>query len=139
MVQEPENPSINIVKIETDNDTSDNEENDKCVEIIDTTDSTHSTAQPYQIGTGQESNSLSRSSTLLRGTAAALNNSSPPASENRYCNVCDIKFKYLNSYIAHKESYCRNSTNDLDIGGSNPATSVIATTCSSPNQTSVVT
>lgn len=133
--QETENPAINIVKIET-NDASDNEENEKCVEIIDT-DSNHA-PQPYQIGTGQE-NSLTRA-TLLSGAATALN-SSPPASDNKYCNVCDIKFKYLNSYIAHKESYCRNIPNDLDIGAvaSNAATSVIATTCSSPNQTSVVT
>lgn len=136
MVQETENSAINIVKIEAD-DASDNEDNDKCVEIIDT-DSTHAT-QPYQIGTGQE-NSLTRPTSLLSATATALN-SSPPTIENKYCNVCDIKFKYLNSYIAHKESYCRNIPNDVDFDAvaANPATSVIATTCSSPNQTSVVT
>lgn len=133
IVQENENPAINIIKIES-NDASDNEENEKCVEIIET-NSTH-TVQSYQIGT---ETSLSRA-TLLSGTATALN-TSPPANDNKYCNVCDIKFKYLSSYIAHKESYCRNISNDLDIGAvaSNPATSVIATTCSSPNQTSVVT
>lgn len=135
MVQETENAAINIIKIEAD-DASDNEDNEKCVEIIDN-DSPHA-PRPYQIGTGHE-HSLARA-TLLSGTATALN-TSPPASENKYCNVCDIKFKYLNSYLAHKESYCRNIPNDLDIGAvaANPATSVIATTCSSPNQTSVVT
>lgn len=133
VVQENESPAINVIKIET-NDASDDEENDKCVEIVET-NSTH-TVQPYQIGT---ETSLARA-TLLSGSATALN-ASPPANDNKYCNVCDIKFKYLNSYIAHKESYCRNISNDLDIGAvaSNPATSVIATTCSSPNQTSVVT
>lgn len=133
IVQENEIPAINVIKIETD-DASDTEENDKCVEIIDT-NSTHS-IQPYQIGT---ETSLARA-TLLSGSAAALN-SSPPAIDNKYCNVCDIKFKYMSSYLAHKESYCRNISNDLNIGAvaSNAATSVIATTCSSPNQTSVVT
>lgn len=133
VIQENETPAITVIKIES-NDVSDNEENEKCVEIIDT-NSSH-TVQPYQIGT---ETSLARA-TLLSGSANALN-SSPPAIENKYCNVCDIKFKYLSSYIAHKESYCRNISNDLDIGAvaTNPATSVIATTCSSPNQTSVVT
>lgn len=131
--QEIETPAISVIKIET-NDASDSEENEKCVEIIDT-NSTHS-VHPYQIGT---ETSLARA-TLLSGSAAALN-ASPPAIDNKYCNVCDIKFKYLSSYLAHKESYCRNISNDLDIGAvaSNAATSVIATTCSSPNQTSVVT
>lgn len=133
IVHEIESPAINVIKIET-TDASDNEENEKCVEIIDT-DSTHA-IQSYQIGT---ENSLTRA-TLLSGTATALN-SSPPVIDNKYCNICDIKFKYLSSYIAHKESYCRNIPNDLDIGAvaSNAATSVIATTCSSPKQTSVVT
>lgn len=140
IVPESQSPAINnVIKIEA-NDASDNEENEECVEVIESNDSNHA-VQPYQIGT---ENSLARA-TLLSGTATALN-SSPPTNENRYCNVCDIKFKYLSSYIAHKEhyckqSYCRNIPNDLDIGpvASNPATSVIATTCSSPNQTSVVT
>lgn len=133
IVQESETPAISVIKIET-NDVSDDEENDKCVEIIKT-NSTHA-IHPYQIGT---ETSLARA-TLLSGSAAALN-SSPPAIDNKYCNVCDIKFKYMSSYLAHKESYCRNISNDLDIGAvaSNAATSVIATTCSSPNQTSVVT
>lgn len=64
------------------------------------------------------------------------------ATDSKYCHVCDIKFKYMSSYMAHKKSYCRNSIqSNLDIGTvpSNQATSVIATTRSSPNQTSVVT
>lgn len=29
--------------------------------------------------------------------------------EATYCNICDIKFNYLHTYIAHKQSYCKAS------------------------------
>lgn len=80
---------------------------------------------------------------MISGTATTgsitLNSSSEI--DNKYCHVCDIKFKYMSSYLAHKKSYCRNIQSDLDIGAvtANQATSVIATTRSSPSQTSVVT
>lgn len=138
-VQEPSNetPTINTIKIET-IDASDNEDDAKSVEAIDTEPIPLS--QSFPIGT---QNALTRS-TLVSGSATASPislNASTSAGDNKYCNVCDITFKYLRSYIAHKKSYCRNIPNELDIGAvaSNQATSVIATTCSSPNQTSVVT
>lgn len=37
-----------------------------------------------------------------------------PASEPKYCNICDIKFNYLNTFIAHKKFYCKTSKPDLD-------------------------
>lgn len=136
VTQETENSTVSTIKIES-SSISDNEDDEKRAGIIDT--DTISVAQPYQLGT---ENSIARA-TLLSGTATASSiplNASTPV-DDKYCNVCDIKFKYMSSYVAHKKSYCRNIQNDLDIGSvpSNQATSVIATTCSSPNQASVVT
>lgn len=136
-VQESENCTMNSIKIET-TDGSDIEDDEK------NTDAVESDSIPniphFSIGT---ENVLARSALLSSTpTATAISlNASTSGTDNKYCNVCDIKFKYLSSYIAHKKSYCRNVQNDLDIGAvtSNQATSVIATTCSSPNQTSVVT
>lgn len=31
----------------------------------------------------------------------------------KYCNICDIKFNYLNTFIAHKKFYCKNSDRDI--------------------------
>lgn len=31
------------------------------------------------------------------------------ANEPKYCNICDIKFTYLNTYIAHKQYYCKEA------------------------------
>lgn len=31
----------------------------------------------------------------------------------KYCNVCDIKFNYLNTFIAHKKFYCKNAKNEM--------------------------
>lgn len=137
VVPEIEDAAINPIKIET-IDASDNEDDAKSVEAVDC--ESIPSAQSYPIGT---ENALARG-TLLSGTATASPislNASTSGGDNKYCNVCDIRFKYLSSYIAHKKSYCRNIPNELDIGAvsSNQATSVIATTCSSPNQTSVVT
>lgn len=137
IVQEIENTEESSIKIET-VDESDNGEDDESADVVDS--EPIPLAQSYPIGT---ENILARSA-LLSGTATTAPislNASTSGSDNKYCNVCDIKFKYLNSYIAHKKSYCRNIPNELDMGAvsSNQATSVIATTCSSPNQTSVVT
>lgn len=125
---------VNAIKTEN-IDISDNEDNDKNSNNVEP-----SATQPFQIGT---ENSVSRSTLLSSATAASsisLNASTSGNDNNKYCRVCDINFKYLSSYNAHKKSYCRNIQNDLDISAvaQNQAT-VIATTRSSPNQTSVVT
>lgn len=137
VTQETDNSTVNTIKVEN-SILSDNEDDEKSADITDT--DAISVAQPYQLGT---ENSIARA-TLLSGMATASTiplNASTSGDDNKYCNICDIKFKYMSSYIAHKKSYCRNIPNDLDIGSvsSNQATSVIATTCSSPNQASVVT
>lgn len=136
-VQESENSTVNPIKIET-TDGSDIEDDEKNADVVDS--DSIPIIPHFPIGT---ENALTRSA-LLSGTPtlpAISLNASTSGTDNKYCNVCDIKFKYLSSYMAHKKSYCRNVQNDLDIGAvaANQATSVIATTCSSPNQTSVVT
>lgn len=29
--------------------------------------------------------------------------------EPKYCSICDIKFTYLNTYLAHKQYYCKEA------------------------------
>lgn len=35
----------------------------------------------------------------------------PKEQESKYCEKCDIKFNFMNTFIAHKQYYCKNSTN----------------------------
>lgn len=134
VAKDVEEAVINSIKIEN-IDISDNEDEEKSSDIVDT-----DTVQPYQIGT---ENAVARPS-LLSGTTTAGSlslNSISSEIDSKYCHVCDIKFKYMSSYMAHKKSYCRNIQSEIEIGAvaSNQATSVISTTRSSPSQTSVVT
>ncbi|XP_063700353.1 zinc finger protein ush isoform X1 [Culicoides brevitarsis] len=34
---------------------------------------------------------------------------------SKYCEKCDIKFNFLKTYLAHKQHYCKNSTQNADI------------------------
>lgn len=47
---------------------------------------------------------------------------------SKYCDVCDIKFTFLNSFVAHKKYYCKNVKTNVDTGSN----------LSSPNQTTVL-
>lgn len=48
----------------------------------------------------------------------------------KYCKTCDIKFNYLNTFIAHKKFYCKSGIVDHhDTTGSSPT---------QPNNNSVV-
>lgn len=130
---------VKTIKIEN-IDISDSEENEKCSNVTDE----EPMPVTHSIRINSE-NSVSRG-TLMSGNAnpspISIDATTTSATDSKYCHVCDIKFKYMSSYMAHKKSYCRNSIqSNLDIGTvpSNQATSVIATTRSSPNQTSVVT
>lgn len=40
------------------------------------------------------------------------------STEPKYCNICDIKFNYLNTFIAHKKFYCKNVTADIETNSS---------------------
>lgn len=132
VVQEANDTVVNTIKIEN-VDISDNEEDEKISEIADTD----------SVPRFLPENSLVRTSLLSGPAAGAISlNASTSEVDNKYCHICDIKFKYMNSYIAHKKSYCRSMQNELDIGSvvaPSPASSVIASTRSSPNQASVVT
>lgn len=33
----------------------------------------------------------------------------------KYCHICNIKFNYHKSFIAHKKFYCRAVTSDMDV------------------------
>lgn len=65
---------------------------------------------------------------------AADNRSTIVAStEPKYCNICDITFNYLNTFIAHKKFYCKNVTADIDTNSSaisqqQPAATVLTRT-----------
>lgn len=109
---------VNSIKVEN-LDSTDNEDDEK----ISEPDSVS-----YKIGTEKS----------LAVTPISLNST---GNDNKYCHTCNIHFNYMSSYMAHKKSYCRNIPTDLDMDAvaSNQAASVIATTRSSPSQTSVVT
>lgn len=86
----------------------------------------------------------SHSPVLTKGHAMAANNAAAAAAavvgniDTKYCNICDIKFNFLNTYIAHKQFYCKAATNAMDAA----ANSSVLTTASrsSPGQgASVVT
>lgn len=130
VIPETNDTVVNTIKVEN-VDISDYEEDEKNSDIADS-----DSAQPYHI-----ENSLSRTTLLSTATGSISLNASTSEADNKYCHICDIKFKYMSSYIAHKKSYCRNIPSELDMGSvtASPASSVIATTRSSPNQTSVVT
>lgn len=40
------------------------------------------------------------------------------STEPKYCNICDITFNYLNTFIAHKKFYCKNVTTDMNTNSS---------------------
>ncbi|XP_055301401.1 zinc finger protein ush isoform X2 [Sitodiplosis mosellana] len=133
VIQETNDAVANNIKIEN-VDISDNEDDEKNSDVADS-----DSVQRFL-----PENSLVRTS-LLSGVPAPGSislNASTSEVDNKYCRICDIKFKYMSSYIAHKKSYCRNMESGLDIGPvvtSSPVSSVIASTRSSPNQASVVT
>lgn len=62
-----------------------------------------------------------------------LNDSLSNSIDTKYCNICNIKFTYLKSFIAHKKFYCRAVTSDVDAA---KRTVLTAATRSSPNQSS---
>lgn len=73
--------------------------------------------------------------------AEMIVNRTPPISNSplsavtdqpKYCNICDIKFNYLNTFIAHKKFYCKNS--DVEMVDSTP---VLSTTPTNNSSTSV--
>lgn len=82
----------------------------------------------------------SHSPILSKGHAMTANNAAAVVGniDTKYCNICDIKFNFLNTYIAHKQFYCKAATDAMDAA----ANSSVLTTASrsSPGQgASVVT
>lgn len=133
MIEKP-NSVMPTIKVEH-TDTSDNEENDKRSNAETPTPS----AKPYQIDSNNSESSIS-SKAGVPISLNTLNTATITAgADTKYCHVCDIKFNYLNTFIAHKQFYCKNIQNDLDATTANAATAVISKARSSPNQTSVVT
>nr|XP_019526150.2 zinc finger protein ush isoform X1 [Aedes albopictus] len=63
------------------------------------------------------------------GYIGEINHSGP-----NYCDACDITFNYVNTFIAHKKFYCKNSQQDGSAGttGGAPA-SLRAASAGSPN------
>ena len=50
--------------------------------------------------------------------------SSPPIigspNDSKYCSNCDISFTYSNTFIAHKQFYCKKSKNNSTKNGTSP-------------------
>lgn len=49
--------------------------------------------------------------TTLQMVATSGTSASP--TEPKYCHICDIKFTYLNTYLAHKQFYCKKTKPDI--------------------------
>ncbi|XP_037911626.1 zinc finger protein ush isoform X3 [Hermetia illucens] len=63
------------------------------------------------------------SSVVVSSTPPLLSDDCPL----KYCQTCDIKFKYMNSYLAHKQFYCkrtRNENDDLNSESNQPSCAV---------------
>lgn len=68
-----------------------------------------------------------------------LSASSPSsATDTKYCHICDIKFNYLNTFMAHKQFYCVNKTTDMDVGNVVPASNAGAGPRTSPSVAATV-
>lgn len=81
---------------------------------------------------------LAKSHTMTANNAAAAAAAVVGNIDTKYCNICDIKFNFLNTYIAHKQFYCKAASNAMDAATNS---SVLTTASrSSPGQgASVVT
>lgn len=117
----------NVIKIEQ-NDSSD----DDAVEVIDI----KTTAPIESIGSQKFTKSYQTTDTLgpisrsiianshspiltkshtMTGNNATGNNAAVVGNiDTKYCNICDIKFNFLNTYIAHKQFYCKAVPNAMD-------------------------
>lgn len=148
VVPDAETNETNVIKIEQ-TDLSDDE-----VEVNDIKSSTNvepigspKYTKSYQSADTVENISRSHgakshSPILSKGHAMTANSAAAAAVvgniDTKYCNICDIKFNFLNTYIAHKQFYCKAATNAMDAAANN---SVLTTASrSSPGQgASVVT
>lgn len=54
--------------------------------------------------------------------------------DDTYCEKCNIKFKFMNSYLAHKQNYCKDSNIDSNVLKSD----VLNSYRSSSNETTVL-
>lgn len=103
-------PSPKIIKLEI-HDSSDE---------ISIQDDATDVAQPITV-----SDVSIKTSALPQLSNAMLPTSANSSTESKYCNICDIRFTYLSTYIAHKQYYCKSIKTDMD-----GATSVITTNAS---------
>lgn len=62
----------------------------------------------------------SHSPLLTKSHAMTANNAAAVVGniDTKYCNICDIKFNFLNTYIAHKQFYCKAAPNAIDAPAS---------------------
>lgn len=137
-VHEKPTTILTTIKIEH-TDPSDNEDDDKHSTVGDS-NASPSLNKPYQLDATNIDSSISTKTTpntnSISLTAATIN---ADTDTTRYCHVCDIKFTYHNTFIAHKQFYCKTIRNDLDGTAAPAATAVISKARASPNQASVVT
>lgn len=125
---------MNVIKTEH-IDLSDNEDDDKRSDI----ESESSIIKQYNKLDAE----TMRKTILTDASSISMNALNTGATDPKYCHVCDIKFTYLDTFLAHKRHYCKSLRNDLDATSATTNSAVIATAIktarSSPNQTSVVT
>lgn len=56
----------------------------------------------------------------------------------KYCNICDITFNYMNTFMAHKKFYCKAVTTDMENNSSSAITQPAATVLTRTAETSVL-
>lgn len=76
-----------------------------------------------------DNNKSNKSSTSSSSIVSVASSTEP-----KYCNICDIKFNYLNTFIAHKKFYCKNIATDIENNSSTTVTAVAITQSQSVTQ-----
>lgn len=134
ILEEKNEPIVSVIKTEH-IELSDNEDEDKKSDVVESISPTLN--KQYDKMDAE----IMKKTILGDASSLSMNSLNVGGTDTKYCHVCDIKFNYLNTFIAHKKFYCKSIQSDLDASGAttNQATAVIATARSSPNQTSVVT
>lgn len=75
---------------------------------------------------------------VIESDYKAADKSIVASTEPKYCNICDIKFNYLNTFIAHKKFYCKNVTSDIENNSAITQPQSAATVLTRTAETSVL-
>lgn len=91
-------PPLKMIKLETKDTTIDDRPN---------------VMPPLQPLIERSLNASSPAEMIVNRTPPISNSPLSAADQPKYCNICDIKFNYLNTFIAHKKFYCKNADAEM--------------------------